>query len=96
MFYHTCSTIRSVVDTCRRKGCDQTINGDRRQLSSEVIDVCNRTFDLMINTLRSNKPEQVNNIQIEANIRKLKENFGELVDVSIKKECSVSFRVFYR
>ncbi|KAJ6224551.1 hypothetical protein RDWZM_003096 [Blomia tropicalis] len=89
MFYHTCSTIRSVVDTCRRKGCDQTINGDRRQLSSEVIDVCNRTFDLMINTLRSNKPEQVNNIQIEANIRKLKENFGELVDVSIKKECSI-------
>ncbi|KPM09282.1 inscuteable-like protein [Sarcoptes scabiei] len=33
--------------------------------------------------------QQINNAQIEASARKLKENFGELVDTTIKKECFI-------
>lgn len=82
-FHGTYQKMRSVIETCRRKGCDVATN---KLLSSDVFSICEQTLKFMRVFLAKGS---VNNAQIEASVRKLKENFGELVDVTIKKECSV-------
>ncbi|KAH7643754.1 inscuteable-like protein [Dermatophagoides farinae] len=64
-------------------GCDYVAN---KQLSIDVIVICEQTIRFMKNFLWK---QNVNNAQIEANVRKLKESFGELVDVTIKKESLI-------
>ena len=83
-FHGTYLKMHSVIETCRRKGCDFATN---KQLSADVISICEQTLKFMSVFLAKGN---VNNAQIEANARKLKESFGELVDVTIKKECAVS------
>ena len=84
-FSVTCSRIKPVVEQCRRKGCDYATN---KQLSHDVLMICEQTLKFMDTFLAK---DNVNNAQIEAYARKLKENFGELVDITIKKECQVNF-----
>lgn len=84
IFQGTYLKMNSVIETCRRKGCDYASN---KELSYDVIALCEQTLQFM-NTFLTKC--NVNNAQIEANARKLKESFGELVDVTIKKECLVS------
>lgn len=77
--------IGSVVEICRRKGVDFASG---KQLTGEVGVICEQTIRFMHTFLMK---QNFNNSQIEANVRKLKENFGELVDVTIRKECGVGF-----
>ena len=83
-FHDTFRKIQSLIEICKRKGCDYVAN---KQLSIDVIVICEQTIRFMKNFLWK---QNVNNAQIEANVRKLKESFGELVDVTIKKESLVS------
>lgn len=83
-FHGTYAKIHSVIETCRRKGCD---NASNKQLSVDALAICEQTIHFMNIFLAKGN---VNNAQIEANARKLKESFGELVDITIRKECSVS------
>lgn len=85
LFYQTYQRIYSVIEICRRKGCD--FNGANRNISHQVIHVCEQTLQLLC--VIQGDYYHVNNAQIEASIRKLKEIFGELVDVTIRKECSI-------
>lgn len=82
-FQETYRKIQSLIEVCKRKGCDYV---HKKQLSTDVIIICEQTIKFMKNFLQK---QNVNNAQIEANARKLKETFGELVDVTIKKECLV-------
>lgn len=83
-FSETYKKIQSLIEICKRKGCDYVAN---KQLSIDVQTICEQTIKFMQNFLSK---QQINNAQIEASARKLKENFGELVDTTIKKECFVS------
>ena len=87
-FQDTFQKIQSLIEICKRKGCDFIVN---KQLSTDVIVICEQTIKFMKNSIW--KHNNVNNAQIEANVRKLKESFGELVDVTIKKESLVSFLI---
>ncbi|XP_075588189.1 protein inscuteable homolog [Dermatophagoides farinae] len=82
-FHDTFRKIQSLIEICKRKGCDYVAN---KQLSIDVIVICEQTIRFMKNFLWK---QNVNNAQIEANVRKLKESFGELVDVTIKKESLI-------
>lgn len=83
-FQDTYKKIAAVLEICRRKGCDFVAN---RQLSGQVMNYCDHTLKTMYTFLVNN---DFNNSQIEASIRTVKENFGELIDATIKKECQVS------
>lgn len=85
-FHETYTKIYSTIEICRRKGCDFAAN---KQLSTDVLSLCEQTIKFMNVQFLYN--QNVNNAQIEANARKLKESFGELVDITIKKECVVCF-----
>lgn len=82
-FHDTYTKICSVIEICRRKGCDFAA---KKQLSTDVLAICDQTIKFMNGFLSK---QDVNNAQIEANVRKLMQNFGELVDITIKKECTV-------
>ena len=77
--------IRSVVDICRRKGCDLK-NKCNKSRSEDVIQ-CYHQFSRFVRSFIDKKC--VNNPQLEATLRKLKEQFGELVDQTIRSECQV-------
>ena len=79
--------ISSVVQICRRKGCDYKPLNTKKTLSADVLECCQQ-FSRFVNCFVTKGV--VNNPQLEATLRKLKEQFGELVDQSIKKECQVS------
>lgn len=83
-FQETYRKIASVIETCRRKGCDHVA---KRQVSTELATNCDYTLRTMYSFLSDN---DFNNSQIEASIRTVKENFGEMIDGTIKKECQVS------
>ena len=80
--------IHSVVEKCRRKGCDYKPMNTKKSLSSDVIECCQQ-FSRFVNSFVAKRV--VNNPQLEATLRKLKEQFGELVDQTIKNECQVSY-----
>ncbi|XP_027198684.2 protein inscuteable homolog [Dermatophagoides pteronyssinus] len=84
-FQDTFQKIQSLIEICKRKGCDFIVN---KQLSTDVIVICEQTIKFMKNSIWKQN-NNVNNAQIEANVRKLKESFGELVDVTIKKESLI-------
>lgn len=82
-FLITCNKICSVIEVCRMKGCDFVTN---KKISVTVASICHQTVKF-INSFIHKK--NVNNAQLEATLRKLKENFGELVDITIRRECQV-------
>jgi hypothetical protein len=79
--------INSVVELCRRKGCDNK-KSQNKCLSMDVIDCCQQ-FTRFVRSFVAK--QTVNNPQLEATLRKLKEQFGELIDQTIKNECNVSY-----
>ncbi|XP_054158907.1 protein inscuteable homolog [Oppia nitens] len=81
--------IRSVADMCRRKsfgGGDYTPTVGNKCLSADTLDCCSQLSRFVQSFVAK---QSVNNAQLEATIRKLKELFGELVDQTIKSECSL-------
>ncbi len=87
-FSQICYKIHSVIEICRRKGCDFSPN--KKKLSVAVSSICQQAIKFInIFIMKRN----VNNAQLEATLRKLKENFGELIDHTIKKECQVSYNL---
>lgn len=82
-FSSTAAAIADVLESCRRKGCDFATN---KTLSGDVLTIVEQTRHFMVAFLRRGV---VNNAQIEATVRRLREAFGELVDVTLKKECAL-------
>lgn len=98
------SNTYSLVEACRRRGCDiqseynnthyeqrthqtcSAANGNKK-LSHEVFSLCESLVRFVDDFgLRRN----VNNAQIEASLRQLKERLGELVNITIRRDCQVS------
>ena len=86
------SNILGLIELCRSRGCDSTlINGV--QASSYVSSLCYQ-MSHFINDFGQKK--KVNNAQLEATLRKLKERLGELIDATIKKDCKVKYLILLK
>ncbi|KAI1301482.1 Protein inscuteable -like protein [Halotydeus destructor] len=75
----------SLVETCRRRGCD-TADYDGKKLSIEVFNSCQQLVKFVDDFISR---RNVNNAQLEATLRKLKERLGELVNCTIRRDCQI-------
>ena len=83
----TAPAIATVLESCRRKGADFATNTATR--TADVMAIVEQTRNFMATFIRRGSGTVVNNAQIEATVRRLREAFGELVDVTLKKECAL-------
>ena len=88
-FSHIYRQIQAIVNICRQKA-------QNNKLDIRIIDSVRRSCE------QTNKlidfyicKKSANNSQLESTLRKLKENFGELINVTIKSECKVSLTILY-
>ncbi|KAH9401041.1 hypothetical protein TYRP_002627 [Tyrophagus putrescentiae] len=68
-------------------GADFATNTATR--TADVMAIVEQTRNFMATFIRRGSGTVVNNAQIEATVRRLREAFGELVDVTLKKECAL-------
>ena len=83
-FSSVCFQICELIEICKRIGCDHAAN--KVKCSASVASLCKNIIKFINIFIEKNR---VNNAQLEATFRKLKETFGEMVDTTIRKECKV-------
>ncbi|RWS26086.1 inscuteable-like protein, partial [Leptotrombidium deliense] len=84
-FNTVCQKICEVIELCRRRGCDFSPY-KRSKVSTAVSTICQQIIELL-NDFQAKRV--VNNAQLEAYLRKLKERLGELVNLTIRRDCQV-------
>ncbi|RWS14660.1 inscuteable-like protein, partial [Dinothrombium tinctorium] len=84
-FGSVCQKLCEVIELCRRRGCDYSpYKGSK--VSTAVSTICQQMIKF-INDF--GLKGVVNNAQLEATLRKLKERLGELVNLTIRRDCQV-------
>lgn len=76
--------VAEAVGVCRRRGCDYLPS--KVKCSTAVGAITANMTKFIADFLAKHK---INNAQLEATLRKLKERFGELVDITIRRDCEV-------